>query len=183
MSVKLLTPNIIALDAFHHDPSGALAAAERGMVAVFDNNAPAFYALTPDRLAQLLALEDVAGRAVSDVALEDGLFNDELAHPAAIPVPSGKFVMYDGWQPDDDFIRLAAVWGVSLNTAVSPAELASFVAYWRAEGRVFHHVQWQQKLARSVQLSRAASGSQQKRDLNHIPEPDQEIPKGFRGLR
>ena len=65
-----------------------------------------------------------------------------------------------GWQPDADFQRQAAIWGVALSEPVTPAELAAFVAYWQAEGRLFHHVQWQQKLARSVQMNRAASGAQ-----------------------
>ncbi|MCU5772326.1 primosomal protein DnaT [Erwiniaceae bacterium BAC15a-03b] len=181
MSVKILTSTIIGLDAFRQHPLAALASAEQGAVAVFDNNAPVMYAVTPDRLAQLLAIEAASSQARSDVALEESLFDDDLAHPEAIPVPGGKFALYQGWQPDADFVRLAAVWGVALSSAVTPAELASFVSYWQAEGRMFHHVQWQQKLARSIQLSRAASGGQQKRDLNHLPEPDQSIPDGFRG--
>lgn len=183
MSVKILTSTIIGMDAFRHHPLEALASAEQGPVAVFDNNAPVLYAVTPDRLAELLAFEASARQARSDVTLEESLFDDELAHPDAIPVPAGKFPMYQGWQPDADFVRLAAIWGVALSSAVTPAELASFVSYWQAEGRVFHHVQWQQKLARSIQLSRAANGGQQKRDLNQLPEPDQSIPDGFRGLR
>ncbi|STU57412.1 primosomal protein I [Klebsiella pneumoniae subsp. ozaenae] len=55
-------------------------------------------------------------------------------------------------------------WGIALSQPVTPEELAAFVAYWQAEGKVFHHVQWQQKLARSVQISRASNGGQPKRD-------------------
>ncbi|PLK80350.1 primosomal protein DnaI, partial [Klebsiella pneumoniae] len=42
-------------------------------------------------------------------------------------------------------------------------------------------VQWQQKLARSVQISRASNGGQPKRDVNSVSEPDSHIPRGFRG--
>ncbi|MGO4611942.1 DnaT-like ssDNA-binding domain-containing protein, partial [Variovorax sp. 2RAF20] len=38
--------------------------------------------------------------------------------------------MYQGWQPDADFTRQAAIWGVSLGEPVTPSELAAFVAYW-----------------------------------------------------
>ncbi|MCG7368398.1 primosomal protein DnaI, partial [Pantoea sp. ACRSH] len=93
----------------------------------------------------------------------------------------GKFAMYAGWQPDADFQRQAAIWGVALSEPVTPAELAAFVAYWQAEGRLFHHVQWQQKLARSVQMNRAASGGQPKRDITQISNTDYNIPDGFRG--
>ena len=105
------------------------------------------------------------------------------AQPAAAPVavPMGKFAMYAAWQPDADFQRLAALWGIALSQPVTPEELAAFVAYWQAEGKVFHHVQWQQKLARSVQISRASNGGQPKRDVNSVSEPDSHIPRGFRG--
>ena len=100
---------------------------------------------------------------------------------ALVAVPMGKFAMYAGWQPDADFQRLAALWGIALSQPVTPEELAAFVAYWQAEGKVFHHVQWQQKLARSVQISRASNGGQPKRDVNSVSEPDSHIPRGFRG--
>jgi DNA replication protein DnaT len=93
----------------------------------------------------------------------------------------GKFAMYAGWQPDAEFLRLSALWGIALSEPVTPEELASFVAYWQAEGKVFHHVQWQQKLARSVQMGRANSGNQTRRDINTVSEPDNHIPPGFRG--
>lgn len=41
-------------------------------------------------------------------------------------------------------LSAAALWGVALREPVTTEELASFIAYWQAEGKVFHHVQWQQ---------------------------------------
>ncbi len=35
------------------------------------------------------------------------------------------------------FQRLAALWGIALTQPVTPEELAAFVAYWQAEGKVF----------------------------------------------
>lgn len=70
---------------------------------------------------------------------------------------------------------------MALSEPVTAAELAAFVAYWQAEGRLFHHVQWQQKLARSVQMNRAANGGQPKRDITQISNTDYDIPDGFRG--
>ncbi|MGE1563490.1 primosomal protein DnaT [Pantoea septica] len=177
MSVKILTSTLIGLDAFRQDPRQALQQAENGTLAVLDNYAPAFYAVTPERLAHLLALEAAAAHP-SDVTLDDSLYDDL---PASLPTPAGKFAMYTGWQPDADFQRQAAIWGVALSEPVTPAELAAFVAYWQAEGRLFHHVQWQQKLARSAQMNRAASGGQPKRDITQISNTDYHIPDGFRG--
>ncbi|MBA2817884.1 primosomal protein DnaT [Candidatus Pantoea persica] len=177
MSVKILTSTLIGLEAFRQDPRQALHQAENGTLAVLDNYTPVLYAVTPERLAQLLALE-AAVQQSSDVTLDDSLYNDAPAVPSA---PVGKFAMYAGWQPNADFQRQAAIWGVALSEPVTPAELAAFIAYWQAEGRLFHHVQWQQKLARSVQMNRAASGGQPKRDSTQISNTDYNIPDGFRG--
>jgi len=103
MSSRILTASVIGVDAFNDDPDGVLKKAENGTVAVFANNAPAFYAIMPARLAQLLDLEAKLARPGSDVALDGALFNDPA--PAPVAVPLGKFAMYDGWQPDAEFQR------------------------------------------------------------------------------
>ncbi|EJV4647626.1 DnaT-like ssDNA-binding domain-containing protein [Enterobacter hormaechei] len=96
----------------------------------------------------------------------------------------GKFQMRDNWKPDPQFIQRAALWGITLRTDITPFELAEFITYWKAEGKAFHHDQWQQKLARSVQQSRARPvAQQQRRDINDVPEPDKAIPQGFRGYQ
>lgn len=96
----------------------------------------------------------------------------------------GKFQMHDNWNPDQQFIQRAALWGITLKTDITPFELADFITYWKAEGKAFHHDQWQQKLARSVQQSRARpAAQQQRRDINDVPEPDKTIPQGFRGYQ
>lgn len=179
MSSRLLTTSVAGIDAFVRDPRGILTKADGGTLAVFADNAPAFYAITPERLAQLLDIEARLSRPVSDVALDTQFFEEPTSAPIAVPM--GKFAMYSGWQPDADFQRQAALWGIALTQTATPEELAAFVAYWQAEGKVFHHVQWQQKLARSIQINRASNGGQPKRDINTISEPDNQIPPGFRG--
>ncbi|MGU3414470.1 primosomal protein DnaT [Enterobacteriaceae bacterium C34A] len=179
MSSRILTSSVIGIDAFLHDPDGVLNNAESGAVAVFANNAPAFYAISAARLEQLLALEARLSRPGSDVTLDGQFFDEPVNAPVAVPM--GKFAMYADWQPDADFQRMAALWGIALTQPATPEELASFTAYWQAEGKVFHHVQWQQKLARSLQIGRAGNGGQPRRDLNTLSEPDNQIPPGFRG--
>ncbi|EPO1860508.1 DnaT-like ssDNA-binding domain-containing protein [Escherichia coli] len=93
----------------------------------------------------------------------------------------GKFKMHDNWKPDPQFARRASQWGINLKTEITPFELADFITYWKAEGKAFHHDQWQQKLARSVQQSRARPVPKQSHDINRISEPDKVIPPGFRG--
>lgn len=181
MSSRILTPDVIGIEAFHNDPQGALSRTENGVLAIFKDNVPAFYAVTPARLAVLMALEARLNAPQSDVALEAPLFNEPSSQNAGVPVPLGKFAMYPAWQPDRDFQRMAALWGVNLPQPVTDEELATFISYWQAEGKVFHHVQWQQKLARSVQISRAGNNGALRRDINSMPQPDNSIPDGFRG--
>ncbi|TBL97999.1 primosomal protein DnaT [Hafnia alvei] len=186
MSVKILATSITSLESFNRDPAKALKSTDRGVVTVIDNDLSVFYVVTPERMSELLEFEQAANRTNSDVVLEDSLFNDERLPPIAanIPTPIGKFVMYEGWQPDADFLRMAAMWGCILTSPVTPTELASFVAYWQAEGKAFHHVQWQQKLARSVQQNRMNSAAQpKKRDVNDFGGQEYSIPKGFRGYK
>jgi len=181
MSSRILTTSVAGIDAFMRDPRGVLTHAENGTIAIFADNAPAFYAITPERLAQLLDLEARLSRPASDVTLETPFFEEPVNAPIAVPM--GKFALYPGWQPDPDFQRQAALWGIALTQPVTAEELAAFVAYWQAEGKVFHHVQWQQKLARSVQINRASNGGQSKRDINAFSQPDTQIPHGFRGAK
>ena len=181
MSSRILTTSIAGIDAFMRDPRGVLTHAEGGTLAVFADNAPAFYAVTPERLAQLLEIEAKLSRPASDVMLDNQFFDEPTSAPVAIPM--GKFPMYAGWQPDADFQRQAALWGIALAQPATPEELAAFTAYWQAEGKVFHHVQWQQKFARSLQINRASNNGQPKRDINAFSEPDKKIPDGFRGAK
>lgn len=67
----------------------------------------------------------------------------------------GKFTMHNGWQPGTDFQRMAATWGMKIAEPVTPEELQEFIGYWEPEGKAFHQAQWEQKLARSVLMSRA----------------------------
>ncbi len=67
----------------------------------------------------------------------------------------GKFTMHNGWQPGADFQRMAATWGMRIAEPVTPEELQEFIGYWEPEGKAFHQAQWEQKLARSVLMSRA----------------------------
>lgn len=66
----------------------------------------------------------------------------------------GKFVMTGHWQPDPDFSRKAAQWGVILNEPYRPEELAEFITYWQAEGKAKHHAQWEMAFARSINQQR-----------------------------
>lgn len=68
--------------------------------------------------------------------------------------PLGKFLMTSDWMPESDFVQKAAFWGNPVAGGYTPEELAEFVDYWKAEGKVFHQAQWEQKFAQSVNRAR-----------------------------
>ncbi|EPE3984814.1 DnaT-like ssDNA-binding domain-containing protein [Enterobacter hormaechei] len=127
-------------------------------------------------------VDNSAGGGEPDPDANNAMLNGYVA-PGGIG-EFGKFQMHDNWKPDQQFTRRASQWGINLKTEITPFELADFITYWKAEGKAFHHDQWQQKLARSVQQSRARPVTQQqRRDINDVPEPDKAIPQGFRGYQ
>lgn len=127
-------------------------------------------------------VDNSAGGAEPDPDANNAMLNGYVA-PGGM-WEFGKFQMHDNWNPDPQFIRRASQWGINLKAEITPFELADFITYWKAEGKAFHHDQWQQKLARSVQQSRARPVAlQQRRDINDVPEPDKTIPEGFRGYQ
>ncbi|MGL9720119.1 DnaT-like ssDNA-binding domain-containing protein [Symbiopectobacterium sp.] len=96
--------------------------------------------------------------------LGNGVF-EENSPPEQVPpcyldgvdIPIGKFSLYDGWVPSADFQQRAALWGRVIAgppPGYSPQELAAFTTYWGNEGKVFNHVQWEQKFADSVLYER-----------------------------
>lgn len=93
--------------------------------------------------------------------------NTREKNPSAEPPPEepppfpmngnnfGKIQMFKGWIPGQDFVQSAALWGRSIGGGYSPPELAEFVTYWIAEGKVFQQSQWEQKFAQSIVKRRA----------------------------
>lgn len=71
------------------------------------------------------------------------------------PSMVGKFQMFDDWMPGADFTQRAALWGRAIGQGYTSAELAEFVTYWLAEGKVFQQTQWEQKFAQSIVRRRA----------------------------
>lgn len=68
-------------------------------------------------------------------------------------------------------------WGSTRYTAV---ELQQFRDYWKCEGKVKHHIQWEQTFASSLKTSRANSSSPSagtRRQAGFgVSQPDTQIP-------
>ncbi|EGE2237662.1 primosomal protein [Shigella dysenteriae] len=84
----------------------------------------------------------------------------------------GKFVMHEHWSPSDDFIRVSSLQGINLDCQPTPQELAEFRVYWMAEGKAFHHAQWEQKLARRLQISRQNKLTSPENNVPHWNSPE-----------
>lgn len=68
----------------------------------------------------------------------------------------GKFPMRKDWVPGSEFRRQAVLWGKPVPDGLNlRAELAGFIDYWIAEGKVFAQTQWEQKFASSLQRASA----------------------------
>ena len=104
MSSRILTSHFSGLEEFLQQHAALLAKSTDGTVAVFANNAPAFYALTPARLAQLLELEARLARPGSDIALDPQFFEEPAAAPVAVPM--GKLLC----TPDGGLTPIFSAW-------------------------------------------------------------------------
>ncbi|WP_273865955.1 DnaT-like ssDNA-binding domain-containing protein [Serratia ureilytica] len=99
--------------------------------------------------------------------------------------PAVKFPMTADWQPSPDFRQRAALWGKALSgpeLGYTPAELASFQAYWQAEGKAFHQAQWELKFADHLRKQPAAppAGGGSRRRGSFEPSGNyDEKPAGF----
>ncbi|AHG60337.1 primosomal protein DnaT [Buchnera aphidicola] len=164
--MKILVSKNITLDLFCKNPIKILKEFDNKAIAVLQNDTTIFYAINPDFLKKIFDIE----------------YNSVYTHSEKENI-NKKFSMHPKWTPDKDFIRQAALWGIILDKEVLESELACFISYWQAEGCFFYHIQWQQKLARSLQKSRSLTDqfSKKRRDITYIPTPDQTIPSGFRG--
>ncbi|HHW7541914.1 DnaT-like ssDNA-binding domain-containing protein [Escherichia coli] len=100
--------------------------------------------------------------------------------PVVVPgigEPIGKFTMHENWQPSDDFVMRARMWGHALPAdGYKKSDLIEFITYWMAEGNVMQHVQWEQKFARLLmnRRKRAAGkrGESSDDDVPHWNSPE-----------
>lgn len=138
---------------------------KNGTLSISKNKKILFYVITPSVLKKIFDLE----------------YNFENKNTKQEEKIKQKFSMHSKWTPDKDFVRKAALWGIILEKEASKYELSAFISYWEAEGCFFYHVQWEQKLARSLQRVRSFNLLKKQKDITYIPVPDQKIPDGFRG--
>ncbi|WP_242507328.1 DnaT-like ssDNA-binding domain-containing protein [Serratia liquefaciens] len=102
--------------------------------------------------------EDLKDKPHSNARAKDSPPGDPPKEPPPFPMNGnnfGKFQMFKCWIPGQDFVQSAALWGRPIGVGYSPPELAEFVTFWIAEGKVFQQAQWEQKFAQSIVKRRA----------------------------
>ncbi|EFC5364243.1 primosomal protein [Escherichia coli] len=92
--------------------------------------------------------------------------------PPGGPGQLGKFVMHEQWHPSDDFLRKSSLQGIYLDSLPTAQELAEFRIYWMAEGKAYHQAQWEQKLARRLQISRQKLSTLPDNNVPHWNSPE-----------
>lgn len=92
--------------------------------------------------------------------------------PPGGPGQLGKFVMHEQWRPSDDFLRKSSLQGIYLDSLPTAQELAEFRIYWMAEGKAYHQAQWEQKLARRLQISRQKQSTLPDNNVPHWNSPE-----------
>ncbi|UUE38281.1 Pyocin large subunit [Pectobacterium aroidearum] len=103
-----------------------------------------------------------------------------------VDIPIGKFTLYDGWMPSPDFQQRAALWGRAISgpsPGYTQQELAAFTSYWVAEGRIFNHVQWEQKFADSVLYERRQQSIRQPIGASHAEKSNAGESQTVRDIR
>lgn len=105
------------------------------------------------------------------------------ASPVVVPgigEPIGKFTMHENWQPSDDFVMRARMWGHALPAdGYKKSELIEFITYWMAEGNVMQHVQWEQKFARLL-MNRRKRAAGKRGDSSEDDVPHWNSPEGWK---
>ena len=103
--------------------------------------------------------------------------------PVVVPgigEPIGKFTMHENWQPSDDFVMRARMWGHALPAeGYKKSDLIEFITYWMAEGNVMQHVQWEQKFARLL-MNRKKRAAGKRGESSDDEVPHWNSPEGWK---
>ncbi|MGS5287955.1 DnaT-like ssDNA-binding domain-containing protein [Escherichia coli] len=112
----------------------------------------------------------IRGSVPHDPGANNAVMNNFV--PPGGPGQLGKFVMHEQWQPSDDFLRKSSLQGIYLDSLPTAQELAEFRIYWMAEGKAYHQAQWEQKLARRLQISRQKQSTLPDNNVPHWNSPE-----------
>lgn len=161
MLLKDLLLNSINLKDFYNQ-NFSFNKTKDGIITVIDNNyKPIMYIVSSNRLSTLL-------KAESKIIKKKNKINY-----------TKKFKMHKSWNPGKNFTKLSSLWGIYLKNSVTQEELTAFISYWEIENKLLYHVQWQQKFARSLKISRKKYSKNI--STTKLVKNNQHIPYGFRG--
>ncbi|QCI19164.1 DnaT-like ssDNA-binding domain-containing protein [Buchnera aphidicola] len=183
MSINLIVSNIVTFELFCKDPKKYLRLGNESGIVEIKKNKPIMYVVSASLLNKLVSITYKEYFSESVRNSKKLLIDFEKKKSVPFFTVEKKFKMYDEWVPDDNFIKKSLIWGINLITPVTESELSFFVSYWKAEGRYFYHIQWQQKLAQSLDYSRNKSFILEKKEKSIFEKESylsNEVPIGFR---
>ncbi|CAL4042026.1 Primosomal protein 1 [Buchnera aphidicola (Anoecia corni)] len=183
MSINLIVSNIVTFELFCKSPKKYLCLGNESGIVEIKKNKPIMYVVSASLLNKLVSI--TYKEYFSESVRESKKILVDFKKKKNLPVftVEKKFKMYDEWVPDDDFIKKSLIWGINLITPVTESELSFFISYWKVEGRYFYHIQWQQKLAQSLDYSRNKSFLLGKKETSMFEKEsylNNEVPIGFR---
>jgi len=183
MSINLIVTNIVTFELFCKNPKKYLRLGNKSGIVEIKKNKPIMYVVSAKLLNKLVSITYKEYFSESVIESKKLLIDFEKKKSIPFFAVEKKFKMYDEWVPDDNFLKKSLIWGIHLVTPVTESELSFFVSYWKVEGRYFYHIQWQQKLAKSLDYSRNKSFLSNKKEKNIFEKESylsNEVPIGFR---
>jgi DNA replication protein DnaT len=157
MSSRILTTSIAGIDAFMRDPRGVLTHAEGGTVAFLPTTRRRF---TQSRRNVWHSFWRLKRNCHARRAISRWITSSLMSRLTPRDRSDGKICPVRGLAAGCRFSAAGRAVGHCANPAATAEELAAFTAWWQAEGKVFTHIQWQQKLARHLQITRASNNGQ-----------------------
>ncbi|WP_343184057.1 DnaT-like ssDNA-binding domain-containing protein [Buchnera aphidicola (Ceratovacuna keduensis)] len=177
MKIKKLNTINITIEKFLQNPLKFLKKSKKKIVLILKNNNPIAYIFNKKKVTNIFnkikkyQKKNCKNNFNKIMSIEKFNLKNKIEK---------KFSMHDNWKPDKNFIKKAAIWGIKIKKNVSKSELKSFIDYWKVEGRFLHNIQWQQKLAYSLKITRSVKPKKYIYDDNKIYKKNNFIPDGFR---
>ncbi|WP_343189965.1 DnaT-like ssDNA-binding domain-containing protein [Buchnera aphidicola] len=177
MEIKKLNLFKVTIENFLKEPSKYLKKTKKKTILILEKNAPKTYIINNYILKKIFKKIKIYKKKIDNDISKKIISIEKFNSKNKI---QNKFAMYKNWNPDKNFIKKAAMWGIEIKKKVSRSELNLFIDYWKAEGRILHHIQWEQKLAYSLKITRASKHNKNISKSNKIYIKKNYIPDGFR---
>ncbi|WP_343188237.1 DnaT-like ssDNA-binding domain-containing protein [Buchnera aphidicola (Ceratoglyphina bambusae)] len=177
MNMKKINSLNETIENFIKNPLKILYKSKKEIISIVKNDMPVMYIFSPKSIKKIISKNNKYIKK-KKIKRFNNIINKKILESKL--KMNHKFSMHKNWKPDKDFLKKASIWGININKKVSKNELNAFIDYWEAEGRFLHNIQWQQKLAYSLKITRSIKSKVYKNEINKICSKNSIIPDGFR---